>query len=137
MDADNRLGLRDRKQVITALQVAVMRGELRAAIFGLAEAELLDHRAHRAVENGDPLGEELAKLLIGWRVRYCVHSKSILLFLRFPCQAVPLGKARIERPIHLHEPLSHPGAIQRFPLRSQDLLDISHVFSTKKHHFEH
>ncbi len=41
-----------------------MGGELRAAIVGLAELELLDHGAHRAVENGDATGEEFAKLAI-------------------------------------------------------------------------
>ena len=36
-----------------------------AAVVGLAELELLDHGAHRAVENGDAAGEELAKLAKG------------------------------------------------------------------------
>ena len=49
------------QQVVAALQVAVVGGELRAAVVGLAELELLDHRAHRAVEDGDAAGEEFVK----------------------------------------------------------------------------
>ena len=62
-----------RQQVVAALQIAGMAGELRAAIFGLAEAQLLDHRAHRPVENGDALGEKFAQLLIGHCASYFIH----------------------------------------------------------------
>ena len=67
MDANNRLGLRDRQQVVAALEVAVAGGELRAAIVGFAEVELLDHGAHRAVEDSDAAVEQFAKLAIGGR----------------------------------------------------------------------
>ncbi len=56
MDGGDRLGLGDREQIVAALQIARMIGELLSAEFRLAEIELLDHRAHRPVEDQDPLG---------------------------------------------------------------------------------
>jgi len=49
VDARNGGRLRDREQVVIALEVAMEVANWRAAIVGLAELELLDHRAHRAV----------------------------------------------------------------------------------------
>ena len=61
VDARDGLGLGDRQQVVAALEVAVKGGKLFAAVVGLAEPQLLDHGAHRAVQNGDAAGKEVAK----------------------------------------------------------------------------
>jgi hypothetical protein len=40
-------------------------GKLGAAVVGLAEVKLLDHGAHRAVEDGNAAGKELADFAHG------------------------------------------------------------------------
>ena len=49
------------EEVVVALQVAVPIGEAHAAILGFAEAERLDQRPHRAVEDEDALCCERAE----------------------------------------------------------------------------
>ena len=73
MDSGYRRGASHRQQIIAAFEVAAVLGKLRAAVISLAELELLDHRAHRTVKNGDAAGEELAKLAIGGGGTYFIH----------------------------------------------------------------
>ena len=90
VDAGDGLGLGDRQQVVAALEVAMVGGELRAAVVGLAELELLDHGAHRAVEDGDASGEEFAKLG-KWRV------EGISFMVEF--YTVSVGISSLENPV--------------------------------------
>jgi len=53
-------GAGEAEQVVVALQVVRVGGETVAAEVGLGEFVGLDHRAHRAVEDGDAGGEQLA-----------------------------------------------------------------------------
>ena len=55
--ADERR-LRQGQQIVVAAQVAAPAAEALAAELFLGEALLLDHRAHGAVEDQDPLGEQ-------------------------------------------------------------------------------
>ena len=52
-----RLG--DTQQVVVALEIALPVGKAFAPEIGLLERALLDHRAHRAIENHDALGQKL------------------------------------------------------------------------------
>ena len=61
MDVLDRLRLGQRQKVVVPLQMAFARHEPVAAEMGLGEAELLDLRAHRAVENEDPPLRRLAQ----------------------------------------------------------------------------
>jgi hypothetical protein len=63
VDLAHDAGLREREQVVVALEVARMVLEARAAIAGFVELVALDHRAHRAVEHEDALPDELVQLL--------------------------------------------------------------------------
>ena len=58
MDAADDVGPRQDEQVVVALEVARVRREARAAEVGLGEAVALHHRAHRAVDDEDPVAEE-------------------------------------------------------------------------------
>ena len=58
MDAADQRRLRQREQVVVAAQVAAPAAEALAAELLLGEALALDHRAHGAVEDQDPLGEQ-------------------------------------------------------------------------------
>src|SRR5690606_5697667 len=49
------------QQLVVALDVVRMIGEALAAELLLGEAVALDHGAHRAIEDEDPAGEELAQ----------------------------------------------------------------------------
>ena len=53
------LGLGEDQQIVVAAHLAVPGIEARAAIAALVELELLDHRAHGAVEHQDALAREL------------------------------------------------------------------------------
>ena len=53
MEAADRVRLGEDEKVVVAAQVARPVGEARAAKLGLAEAQRLDHRPHRAVEDED------------------------------------------------------------------------------------
>ena len=57
VDGANDVGLGQRQQVVVALQVAGPVGEALAAEVGLAQAVLLDHRAHGPVEDEDTPGQ--------------------------------------------------------------------------------
>ena len=61
VDAGNDIRARQHQQVVVALQVLRVRLETFAAVVRLAELVLLDHRAHRAIEDQDALGEESAE----------------------------------------------------------------------------
>ena len=58
MDRRDRVGLGQAQQVAVAAQVARVVAEALAAEVGLAEPVGLEHRAHRAVEDEDPLAQE-------------------------------------------------------------------------------
>ncbi len=62
VDCPDDVGLRQRKQIVVALEVMVVRDERGAAILGLAELVALDHRSHRPVEDENPLLEERGEL---------------------------------------------------------------------------
>ena len=59
MDPADDLGLGQREQVVVTLQVLRVVGEALAAEVGLVEVLLLEHRAHRPVEDDDPLAEQV------------------------------------------------------------------------------
>ena len=59
MDVAHRLRLAQVEQIVVAAHLAVPGIEARAAIAGLVQLVLLDHRAHRAVEHEDALGAPL------------------------------------------------------------------------------
>ena len=61
VDVANDRGLREREEVVVALQRLRPVGEAIAAEVGLVERVALDHRAHRAIEDEDAVGEELAE----------------------------------------------------------------------------
>ena len=61
MDAADRVRLGDVEQVVVAVDGAVPRVELGTAVGVLVEPETLDHGAHRAVEDEDPLRRSLAQ----------------------------------------------------------------------------
>ncbi len=58
VDFLDHMRLREREQFVVALDVAVEIREARAPIGRFVELVLLDHRAHRAVENQDALFEQ-------------------------------------------------------------------------------
>ena len=49
MNRRNHVGAREREQLVVALDINVVLGKPRAAIVGLGQFVLLNHRAHRAV----------------------------------------------------------------------------------------
>ena len=61
VDAADRVRLGDVEQVVVAVDGAVPRVELGPAVGVLVEPEALDHGAHRAVEDEDPLRRSLAQ----------------------------------------------------------------------------
>jgi hypothetical protein len=58
VDVADDVGPRQRQQLVVALDVALEVLEALAAVLLLGELEALDHRAHRAVEDGDALCED-------------------------------------------------------------------------------
>ena len=52
------VGAREAEQVVVALEIVRMSGETFAAEVGLRQVVALDHRAHRAVEDHEPGGEQ-------------------------------------------------------------------------------
>ena len=58
MDRAHDIGLRQREEIVVALDVMVMAGKARPAIAGLVQPVALDHRAHRAVQDQDALVEQ-------------------------------------------------------------------------------
>ena len=62
VDGHDGLGLGEREKVVAALQIMGMIGQLGAAISRLVQAELLDRRSHRAIQQEDPPGGELGQL---------------------------------------------------------------------------
>ena len=75
MELPHCIGLRQDQNVVVAAQVARPVGKALPAVAGFAELEVLDFRAHRAVEHEDRLGGARAQLRLdrrGFRrVRYC------------------------------------------------------------------
>jgi hypothetical protein len=59
--AADQFGLREREEIVVALEVGGPVAEARAAIARLREPVILDHRAHRAVEDEDPAIQEGAQ----------------------------------------------------------------------------
>ena len=55
MNVADRLGLREDEDVVVALEVVAVVGEHRSAKARFIELQVLDHRAHRAVEHEDAL----------------------------------------------------------------------------------
>ena len=66
MNLPNDLRLGDHEEVVVSLEIlAGPIGEAVAAVVGLLQFVLLDHRAHRAVEKNDALREQVAKGFFG------------------------------------------------------------------------
>jgi hypothetical protein len=61
MDGLNDVGTGERQQVVVPAEVVGMGGKAIAAEVRLGELMLLDHRAHRAVQNDDTLRQEMAQ----------------------------------------------------------------------------
>jgi hypothetical protein len=61
VDAADDLGPREHQQLVVPLYVDRVVGEARAAEVRLGELVALDHRAHRAIEDQDAAGEQLAQ----------------------------------------------------------------------------
>lgn len=61
MDATNRLPLREREDVDVVFKVFIVIAKTLPAKAGFIEAEGVDHRAHRAIENEDSLGEQITE----------------------------------------------------------------------------
>ncbi len=61
VDLFDEVGAREAEQIVVALQVVGMGAQAFAAKVRLLQAEGLDHRAHRAIQDGDALGEERAE----------------------------------------------------------------------------
>jgi hypothetical protein len=58
VDLADHVGAREHEDLVVAAQVARVVAEALAAEVGLAELARLDHRAHRAIDHEDPLGED-------------------------------------------------------------------------------
>ena len=78
------LRLRERQQVVVALQIAGQIGEALAAELGFGQPVALDHRAHGAVEDQDPAVEERAKLVGLVRLHKTENPFSLLSSNGFP-----------------------------------------------------
>lgn len=61
MNAANRVPLRERKDIDVVLEVTVVIPKPLSAEASLVEAERVHHRAHRTVEDENPLAEKVAK----------------------------------------------------------------------------
>ena len=70
-----RSGLRERQQIVVALQVAAVVAEALAAVARLIELVLLDHGAHRAIEQHDALIEQLLQPLDALAARRLVDGR--------------------------------------------------------------
>ena len=57
-----------------ALEIAIPVGKSLAPEIGLLERMLLDHRAHRAIENHDALGQETAQGLMPFLGQINTHN---------------------------------------------------------------
>lgn len=68
MDGGDGVGLSDGQEIVTAFQIARVIEELFSPKFRLAEIELLNHRAHRPVEDHDPPGDEILEILKIFRI---------------------------------------------------------------------
>ena len=60
MNVTHQVRLRKRKQIVVAAQLARPVAEARAAIVLFRQTRALDHGAHGAVQEQDPLGKELS-----------------------------------------------------------------------------
>ncbi len=83
VDLANHGGTGQHQQVIVALDVGVPVGEARAAIIGLTELVALDHGAHGAIDDQDPLLETGFQFVC--HIRLFVRHRS---FLLHPCNCV-------------------------------------------------
>ena len=64
MNIPHRLGLAKIQEIVVAAHFAIPGIEARAAVAGLIQLVVLDHRAHRTVEHEDALRGLLAKGLL-------------------------------------------------------------------------
>jgi hypothetical protein len=65
--------LREREDIDAVLEIAGVVREPRAAESGLVEGQLMNHRAHRAIEDGDAFGEhgtEEVTTVVGWHLSF-------------------------------------------------------------------
>ena len=60
MDSLDHVGTRDGENIVVALQVMPVILESLTPEVLLGQRMTLDHRSHRAVEQGDPTGEKLS-----------------------------------------------------------------------------
>ena len=81
MNPLDQVGPSQRQQIVVALQIRRPVGKSLTPIVRLAETVLLDHRAHRAVQNGDAAAEQLLEFL-----RRFVHYG-----IPYPVDADPAG----------------------------------------------
>ena len=70
MDAPDEVGLRQRQQVVVASQVARPVAKALAAELRLVQALALDHGAHGAVEDEDPLAHQGGELRAAIAMRH-------------------------------------------------------------------
>src|SRR5205807_5376984 len=73
VDAGDHLRPRQRQDVVVAAEVPAVSAEALAAKAALIEPLLLDHGAHRAIEQHDALAEEALEALDARRSRGLVH----------------------------------------------------------------
>ena len=78
MDAGHRVRAGQHQQVVVALQVARMVRQTAAAVVGLGQLQLLDHRAHRAIQDQDAFGEQAPQFVasISLHVRFSSFARS-------------------------------------------------------------
>ena len=66
MDSLDDVGPGDGEEIVVPLEIVTVILEALAAEVGLGERVALDHRSHRAVEQGDAAGKELAQMGVGF-----------------------------------------------------------------------
>ena len=74
VDGADHLRLGDAQQVVVPLQVAIPVGKALTPEIALLQPMLLDHRAHRAIENHNALGQEIAQGLMPVAGRFTPHK---------------------------------------------------------------
>ena len=73
MDRTDRLGPGDREQIVAALQIARVTGQLSSAEGSLVELELLDHGARGPIEDQDPPMGQILQSLCGFQTGFVGH----------------------------------------------------------------
>jgi len=95
MDPRDRVRAREDEQIVVALDVMGVPGEALAAEARFLQPKLLDHRAHRAVEDQNAIGEEPFQLFPDVTLS---HAVLIVSQIRLPLQYVARLQSRRVRP---------------------------------------